>query len=46
MSDKDTAVEVDGGVDAENRNIFIREKHGKISQQWDITYHDEWKDEP
>jgi hypothetical protein len=37
---------VQGGVDAENRNIMVYPAHGKINQQWDIMYVDEWKGEP
>jgi hypothetical protein len=38
--------DVSGGVDAENRNVIIYNKHGKINQQWDVMYVDEWKGEP
>jgi hypothetical protein len=39
-------LDVQGAVDAENRNIMIYAKHGRINQQWDIVYADEWKGEP
>jgi hypothetical protein len=39
-------LEVQGNVDSENRNIEARNKHGRINQQWDIVYADEWKGEP
>jgi hypothetical protein len=39
-------LDVQGGVDAENRNIIVWNKHGKMNQQWDIVYADEWKGEP
>jgi hypothetical protein len=39
-------LDVQGGVDAENRNIMVHAKHGKINQQFDIVYVDEWKGEP
>ena len=39
-------LDVHGGVDAENRNIIVWNKHGKINQQWDVMYVDEWKGEP
>jgi hypothetical protein len=39
-------VDVSGGSDTENRNIIVHPKHGKINQQWDIVYVDEWKGEP
>jgi len=38
--------DVQGAVDAENRNVLIYNKHGKINQQWDVIYVDEWKAEP
>jgi hypothetical protein len=37
---------VQGGVDGENKNIQVFTAHGKINQQWDIMYVDEWKGEP
>jgi len=39
-------VDVSGGVDSENRNIIVHPKHGRINQQWDVVYADEWKGEP
>ena len=39
-------MDVSGGVDAENRNIIMYTKHGKINQQWDLIYADEYKGEP
>ena len=39
-------MDVSGNVDAENRNIQVYTKHGRINQQWDIIYVDEWKGEP
>jgi hypothetical protein len=38
--------DVQGGVDAENRNIIAFKRHGRINQQFDIVYADEWKGEP
>jgi hypothetical protein len=38
--------DIQGGVDAENRNILVWNKHGKLNQQWDIVYADEWEGEP
>jgi len=37
---------IDGNIDAENRNINIHNKHGKINQQWDLVYVDQYPDEP
>jgi hypothetical protein len=45
-NEHDKVVDVSGGVDSENRNIIVHNKHGKINQQWDIVYADEWKGEP
>ena len=36
-------MDINGNVDAEQRNIEIYPKHGKINQQWDLIYTDEWK---
>ena len=46
VNERGKVLDVQGGVDAENRNIMIYNKHGKINQQWDIVYVDEWKGEP
>jgi hypothetical protein len=45
-NEKGKAMDVSGGVDAENRNIIMWNKHGKINQQWDIVYADEYPEEP
>jgi hypothetical protein len=39
-------MDVHGGVDAEQRNIIVWNKHGKINQQWDVIYVDEYEKEP
>ena len=46
VNEKGKAVDVHGGVDAESRNVIMWNKHGKINQQWDIVYADEYPDEP
>ena len=38
-------MDVSGNVDAENRNIGIYNKKGKVGQTWDIIYVDEMPDE-
>jgi hypothetical protein len=38
--------DVQSGLDQENRNIIAYNKHGKINQQFDVVYADEWKGEP
>jgi hypothetical protein len=39
-------MDVHGGVDAENRNIIVWNKHGRINQQFDVVYRTEWEEEP
>jgi membrane carboxypeptidase/penicillin-binding protein PbpC len=39
-------MDVHGGVDQENRDIIMYSKHGKINQQWDVVYVDEYPAEP
>jgi len=39
-------LDVHGGLDNENRNVIVWTKHGKINQQWDVIYADEYPDEP
>jgi hypothetical protein len=46
VNDQGKVMDVSGGIDAENRNIIAHNKHGKINQQFDIVYVDEWTGEP
>jgi hypothetical protein len=46
VNNKNKVFDVQGAVDTENRNVLIFNKHGKINQQWDVIYVDEWKPEP
>jgi hypothetical protein len=39
-------MEIYGGVDAENRDIYMSNFNGKIEQQWDLIYTKDWKGEP
>jgi hypothetical protein len=39
-------MDVHGGRDEENRDIIVYSKHGKINQQWDVIYADQWKRDP
>jgi hypothetical protein len=39
-------MDVSGGVDNENRNVIMWNKHNGLNQQWDIIYVDEMKPEP
>jgi hypothetical protein len=38
--------DVQGGIDDENRNIIAYKRHGKVNQQFDVVYADQWKGEP
>jgi uncharacterized protein YneR len=46
VNEKGKVFDVSGGKDNENQNIIIYKKHGGLNQQWDITYADEYPDEP
>jgi hypothetical protein len=46
VNEKGKVMDVDGGKDIENRNIIVWGKHGKINQQWDVIYVDEYPGEP
>ena len=37
---------MNGNVDGEQRNIEVQNKHGKLSQQWDVVYFEDWPGEP
>jgi hypothetical protein len=39
-------MDISGNKDTENRNIQMYNKHGRINQQWDLVYVDEYPDEP
>jgi hypothetical protein len=46
VNEKGKVMDISGGLDRENQNIIIHNKHGKINQQFDVIYEDEWKEEP
>jgi hypothetical protein len=46
VNEKGKVMDVHGGVDAENRQMIVWNKHGKINQQFDIIYVDEYPEEP
>jgi membrane carboxypeptidase/penicillin-binding protein PbpC len=46
VNEKGKVMDVHGGVDAENRQMIVWNKHGKINQQFDIIYVDEYPKEP
>jgi hypothetical protein len=39
-------MDIQDNVDVENRNILMENKHGRINQQWDLVYADEYPEEP
>lgn len=39
-------MDVAGGLDNENQNIQVYNKHGRINQQWELIYADEYPAEP
>lgn len=39
-------MDINGNIDKENRNIEMHNKHGRINQQWDLIYADEYPAEP
>jgi hypothetical protein len=39
-------MEISSGVDAENRDIYMSNFHGRVEQQWDLIYVKNWKGEP
>jgi hypothetical protein len=45
-NEKGKVLDIQGNVDAENRNIIVHKAHGRINQMWDVIYADEWKGEP
>ena len=46
LNERGKAVDVSGGVDVENRNIIVHNKHNGLNQQWDIMYVDAMKPDP
>jgi hypothetical protein len=36
-------MDVSGAKDNENQNVLMWNKHGKLNQQWDLVFVDEWK---
>ena len=46
VNDKGKVMTIVGDVDAENRNIGVFNKDGKLGQTWDIIYADEMPPTP
>jgi hypothetical protein len=45
-NEKGKVFDVSGGYDAENRDIIVHAKHGKVNQRWRVVYVDEYEKEP
>jgi hypothetical protein len=41
VNEKGKVMTIQGDVDAENRNIIVENKNGKVGQTWDLIYADE-----
>jgi hypothetical protein len=39
-------MDVHGNRDEENRDVIVWKKHGKLNQQFDVIYADQWKRDP
>jgi hypothetical protein len=46
MNEKGKVIAVDGGLDAENRNIVMEGRNNKVHQRWRVVYVDEYEKEP
>jgi hypothetical protein len=46
VNERRKVLDISGGIDTQNRNVMVYNKHGKINQQWDIIYVDEYPEEP
>jgi hypothetical protein len=46
VNEKGKVMDVYQGKDKENQNIIVWNKHGKINQQFDIVYADEYPEDP
>ena len=44
VNERGKVLDIHSGRDEENREIIAWNRHGKINQQWDIVYVDEWKE--
>jgi membrane carboxypeptidase/penicillin-binding protein PbpC len=46
VNEKGKVMEVAGDLDNENQNIQIYNRHGRINQQWEVIYADQYPEEP
>jgi hypothetical protein len=35
-------MDISGNIDTENRNIEMHRRHGRVNQQWDLVYADQY----
>jgi membrane carboxypeptidase/penicillin-binding protein PbpC len=46
VNEKGKVMDVAGSLDNENQNVQIFNKNGKINQQWEVVYADQYPEEP
>jgi len=46
VNERGKVLDVQGGVDAENRNVIVHSKHGRVNQQWRVVYADKYPKDP
>jgi hypothetical protein len=46
VNERGKVFDVSGAVDAENRNVIVHSKHGKVNQQWKVIYADKYPKDP
>jgi len=46
VNEKGKVVEVQGGLDNENRNLVMANKNGQVHQRWRVVYVEDYEGEP
>ena len=46
VNERGKVLDVQGGVDSENRNVIVHPRHAGVNQHWEIMYVDKMKAEP
>jgi len=46
VNEKGKVLDVHSGLDVDNRQVIVWNRHNGLNQQWDIMYVDEQKPEP
>jgi hypothetical protein len=46
VNEKGKVVEVQGGLDNENRNLIMANKNGQVHQRWKVVYVSDYEKEP